>query len=159
MQLARLVISMFAVALVACGGGSSTHPPDAKKAADAAVDSLPADAPNAAAMGLGKVCQSSTDCTGGAANMCVKLSMTATHGFCTLSCGTSTTNTTPPTNGNMTCTNATPKSPDGTPLCALVGPIANGMYPWDCALTCGTFMGMNLGQCPGGLVCMSNICQ
>lgn len=159
MQLARLVISIFAVTLVACGGGSSTHPPDAKKSVDAAIDAVPPDAPNAAAMGLGKECDQTNKCPTTGATMCVALSSTATHGFCTLSCGTSTSNMTPPTNGNMTCANSTPKSPDGTPLCALVGQIANGMYPWSCALGCGTFNGMNLGQCPGGLVCMSNICQ
>src|SRR5205823_7812214 len=104
-----------------------------------------------AAMGLGKVCDAMNPCPT-SAPMCVALSMTATHGFCTLSCGTSTTGTTPPANGNQMCAAATPPPGEGTPGCALVGAKTGATYPWSCAVLCGMVMTTNFGSCPGGLV-------
>jgi len=138
--------------LVACSSSSSSHV-DGAPAGDAL-----ADGPNAAAMGLGAVCDGSHPCPTGAP-MCVVLNAMATHGFCTLSCGTSTSGTMEPANGNQTCAAATPAPPDGTPACAIVGQKSGANYPWSCAIRCGMQGATNYGSCPGGLACLNNLCQ
>ncbi len=164
MGMSRLFVSLMLAALcvsIGCGGddgGSKT--PDAKLFEDAKVymDAPPADAPNASAEGLGKVCDQMNPCPTGL--QCIRLSMTATHGFCTLSCGTTQASSTqPPANGNMVCMQATPAPGNGTPLCALNDGMTTGTKTWYCAVACGSYMNQNLGQCPGGLTCSGNICQ
>ena len=162
MQLVRrLHPFVIAACLVACGGSGGSKPDGGGGGGGGGgmVDAAPMfmDAANTAAQGLGKVCDQMHACPMGLS--CVALSMTATHGFCTLPCGTSTSNTMPPANGNTTCTNAQPPPGQGTPACALVGAKTGNSYPWDCAIECGTLNNMNLGGCPGGLVCTNNICQ
>ena len=144
--------AIIACLLVACSSNSGTHV-DGAPAGDASLD-----APNAAAMGLGAVCDGMHPCPA-SAPMCVKLASTATHGFCTLSCGTTTTSTTPPMNGNQMCAAATPAPGAETASCALVGQKSGATYPWSCAVLCGMQGATNYGSCPGGLVCTSNICQ
>lgn len=149
---------LFILALAACGSSGSKHGPDASQQIDAPGTLV--DAPNAAAMGLGAVCSQTMMCPTTGATMCAALSMTATHGFCTLSCGmTASTATQPPTNGNQMCAASTPAPPSGTPVCAIHGPAMNNKFTWYCAVACGTLNNQDLGQCPGGLTCMSNICQ
>jgi hypothetical protein len=160
MQCSRLFLALIVVA--ACSSSSSKNPDANGNGGDAKVflDGAPADAPNAAATGLGAVCDQTHMCPATGATQCAALSMTATHGFCTLSCGqTPSTATQPPANGDTMCAASTPASPDGKPLCAIHGPAMNNKFTWYCVLGCGTLNGMNLGQCPGGLACMNNVCQ
>ena len=116
------------------------------------------DGPNPAAMGLGKVCDGNHPCPA-SAPMCVTVMTGALHGFCTLGCGTSTSGTTPPQDGQSVCSSAQPPPGSGTPGCALVGIKVGGTYPWNCAVLCGPIMNTSYGSCPAGLVCMNNICQ
>jgi hypothetical protein len=76
--------------------------------------------------------------------------------FCTKACGTAGS-ATPPTGGDAMC--AAGESTTGTPGCVLVGSGSGSSYAWSCAIECGTFNSMNLGTCPGGLTCTSNICE
>ena len=159
----------FALMLAACGGGGSTNPiPDAPNQTvhDAPVSNPGVDAANGnpAAMGLGKVCNQTQMCPTTGATLCVALSMSATQGFCTLGCGTTTKpasgNPTPPPGGDAMCTASTPAPGAGTPACVLAtAPDANNMIKWDCAILCGMQGTTNLGTCPGGLTCTMNICQ
>jgi hypothetical protein len=158
MQCSHLLVVV--ALLAACGSSSKSNPDAAHNDAKVYMDAPAADAPNAAAMGLGKVCDQATACPTTGATQCVGVSMTATHGFCTLPCGmTPSTSMTPPANGDAMCTAAMPASPQGTPACAIHGPAMSNKFTWYCVLACGTLSGQNLGQCPGGLTCMSNLCQ
>lgn len=148
--------------LVACGGddgdGGGGGNPDAAVQIDAAPM---VDAGNPPAMGLGARCDNMTPCPTTPAGLeCVALSQGATYGFCALPCGTTpAASMEPPMNGTQTCQASTPAPGNGTPICAITGPMMNGMKPWLCGVACGTFMGQNLGTCPGGLVCTDNLCQ
>ena len=162
MSCSRLLLVLAVVA--ACSSNSkpksNLDAPGGGDGAKTFLDAPAADAPNAAAMGLGKYCDQMTMCPATGATQCAALSMTATHGFCTLSCGmTASTATMPPTNGDQMCAASMPASPEGTPLCSIHGPAMNNKFTWYCVLGCGTLNNTNLGQCPGGLVCMNNICQ
>lgn len=140
----------------ACGGGDDE--PDAAETIDA--NETP-DAPGGGDLvGLGQVCTDNPDCVTGEATVCAALDANATQGFCTLSCGTSTSTDTPPTGGDATCAAAfmgeTPAQ--GTPLCAIYSGTAPNVM-WYCAVACGTAGTMELGGCPDGLTCTANICQ
>lgn len=152
--------------LAACGGDSTTKTGvDAPVTTqhDAPVTPTP-DAPTStAAMGLGKVCGDATHtCPATGATMCVKLSSTATLGFCTLPCGTTTKpatgNPTPPVGGDAMCTASTPAPGAGTPACVLDA-VTGTTVNWDCGIECGMSGTTNLGGCPMGLTCTMNICQ
>jgi hypothetical protein len=141
--------ALLACVLLACSSSSNHNQTDAS--------SMP-DAPNPPAMGLGKVCDGNTPCPA-TAPTCATLMMGAPHGFCTLGCGTSTSATTPPMDGQSICANAQPPPGSGTPGCALVGIKVGGNYPWNCAVLCGPIQNTSYGSCPAGLVCMNNVCQ
>jgi hypothetical protein len=162
----------YAIALTlfaACGSSSSP-----KTSVDAPTSTTQHDAPvtttidapptTAAAMGLGKVCDQTHMCPTTGASTCVALTQGATHGFCTLSCGSGAVpaagaDPMPPAGGDAICMGSTPAPGAGTPACALSAAAANNMIPWDCAILCGTSGSTNLGDCPSGLVCTSNVCQ
>ena len=154
--------------LAACGSSDTSHTTiDAPNvtAHDAPTTNPTPDAPmSAAAMGLGKVCDQTHMCPTTGATMCVKLSASATSGFCTLGCGTTTappagTMAAPPAGGDAMCTASTPAPGAGTPACVLSNAPANNMIAWDCGILCGTSGTTNLGTCPSGLTCTMNICQ
>jgi len=59
----------------------------------------------------------------------------------------------PPPNGDAMCS-----SSSGTPRCALTDQ-KTGTQTWYCGIECGMAGAMNLGTCPTGLTCTSNLCQ
>jgi len=183
MRLNRALPLMFAaLCFAACGSSSSTkHPdahvngPDASTTPDAPNGGNP-DAANAALTGFGQSCPLSgtNACVTGTATTCAAISSTATTGWCTQTCGTTTAPTgttppTPPTGGDAMCATAfssaggtTPA--DGTPLCAIYDSQSMpGKDVWYCAIVCGTPSGSttNYGGCPGGLTCSAtdNLCE
>ena len=154
----RLVI-LGTMMLAACGGGGKGG--DDGDVDAGGVDSGPTpDAPPTTqpSMGLGKTCDQANPCpTQDPPFLCATV---GTVGFCTKICGnTAAGATTPPADGNTKCMAIQPASPSGTPLCALTAPPMNNTMDWACALGCGVFMNQNLGDCPTGLTCTSNICQ
>jgi hypothetical protein len=111
----------FAIALTmlaACGSSSSP-----KTGVDAPTSTTQHDAPASttvdapatamAAMGLGKVCDQTHACPTTGATTCVALTSGATHGFCTLSCGSGAVpaagaDPQPPAGGDAICMGSTP---------------------------------------------------
>ena len=150
-QMFALLLAVMALAF-ACGGGGDDVP-------DASPDDASPDA-YAGVFGLGQVCTSPAQCTTGNTTTCAALSEEATHGFCTLGCGTSSGTDTPPTGGDAICAaefnGETPA--EGTPKCTIfTGSAPNVM--WFCAVACGTDGSTDYGGCPGGLTCTANVCQ
>ena len=182
MRLNRSVPLMFAaLCFAACGSSSSTkHPdahvngPDASTTPDAPGGGTP-DAANASLTGFGMSCPlSGTNTCPTGANVCAAIQSTATNGWCTLTCGTTTAPTgtgapTPPTGGDAMCQTAFQTaggtSPaDGTPGCVIYDSQSMpGKDVWYCAIGCGTLPnnGGDLGGCPGGLTCNTtdNLCE
>lgn len=165
MRFSRLLVASVFVgsALVACGGddgGGGGGTVDAPQQIDAPM----IDAPTAMAEGLGKRCDQMTPCPS-SAMICALLNGAGSPGFCTLSCGSGPVpamgqDPTPPMGGDAICMGATPAPPGGgTPACALTGTAMNNMLPWACGILCGDVMGTQLGGCPGGLTCVSNLCE
>src|SRR2546430_1910315 len=136
------VVCVGAAIAIACGSSGSHKNPDATLAGDASVK----DAPPGGANGIGRIC------TGGGSgdpNLCPAsdpICVTVHSGggppyFCTKSCGTSTSNTMPPSGGDAIC-KVSEQSP-GTPRCLLSAPGSNGSYPWACGIECGMNGGSN----------------
>jgi hypothetical protein len=144
--------------ILACGGGGGGGGggnPDAKQFKDAKVYLDGA----AGATGLGQLCGSAMACPTGAPQ-CIEVGSGGTP-FCTLGCGSSAGSSAPPTNGDATCQAQATGSP-GTPACALYqagSGSSAGVYEWSCAILCGSNGSANLGTCPAGLTCTSNICR
>ncbi len=81
--------------------------------------------------------------------------------YCSTSCGNGAAGSgsnapDPPVGGDAICRS---RVSTGTPACLLYGVAQNGVVPWWCAILCGTLGSDNLGDCPSGLVCISNSCQ
>jgi len=111
-------------------------------------------------LGLGQVCETIDACVTGESTACLTTEGTP-PGFCSLSCGTTSTST-PPTGGDAICVGAySGVTPDqGTPACGVML-TAEPPYEWYCVITCGMSGGDDLGGCPGGLTCGAdwvNIC-
>jgi len=138
------------------GGGGGGNNPDAKVYEDAPGKM---DAPAGSATGLGKSCTGSGSgnaalCTG-SDTQCVTVN--STDYFCTKSCGSSTGSSMPPTGGDAMCSAG--ETTPGTPACALYMQGSGSNYLWSCAIECGSNGSANLGTCPAGLTCTSNLCE
>lgn len=145
----------------ACGGsGDDDNAADAATSNPDAAESQP-DAPPAET-GFGQVCDNTNMCPTTGATDCVAISSGATHGWCTLECGTTQDTTAGPAGGDDICAAAYSGTvPDeGTPGCVIYSGTA-APYTWSCAILCGTYMTTNLGGCPTGLTCNTaqNICE
>jgi hypothetical protein len=141
------------------GGGGAVD------AAPPMIDAPMIDAGNAPAMGLGAVCSQTMACPTTPADLgCVRLSTTATTGFCTIPCGQTNVppqgqDPTPPTGGDALCAASMPAPGSGTVACFISSAPAMNKINWFCGIACGNIQGTDLGTCPGGLTCTDNICQ
>ena len=156
MRLARLlstlILGLTVTSFAACGGDDGGTP-DAFVYMDAKVFM---DAPPGKT-GLGNLCSQAMPC-GTEAPLCIALGM-GKPSWCSAVCGQSAGSDMPPAGGQAVCDEF--MSTPGTPLCAVVRPPSGNetQYTWACGVYCGTFMGMELGTCPTGLTCTSNLCQ
>ena len=145
-----------AATLGACGGddGGGTTVDAGGLDAPPQIDATPGNT----ATKLGKVCMADTDCPV-QAPACARVSGTATHGWCSNTCGTSTDVQMPPANGNAMCA-AAYDGTSGTPACALHDNASPaGTFNWSCGVLCGTIQGQEAGTCPTGLTCTDSLCQ
>jgi V8-like Glu-specific endopeptidase len=109
---------------------------------------------------LGTLCGSAAPCPPTAP---VCLSLDGSNYFCTTSCGSGAAGSgaggagaQPPANGDAIC-QAQPSF--GTPACVLGSEPVNNVVQWECGILCGMSGSDDLGGCPPGLTCRSNICQ
>src|SRR5688572_25706510 len=100
---------------------------------------------------LGAFCDPQNNCPA-QAPLCITVGENPTSGFCSVGCGTSENNMTPPPAESHAACEAINES-DATPACAAPLQPENGVTPWVCALACGETPEGDFGDCPGNLTC------